>query len=112
MRYVLADNVVALMDRKFGDRENKPGALAKAAGLSLSTVQRTISAESGASVDTIESLALALDVFPYQLLLPELDVQSSPSSRLAQLPPSVDFTRPSTASGASTRLLTERPKTG
>lgn len=73
MRSVLADNVRALMEREFAACDNKPMALAKRAQLSLSTVQRLLSCETGASVDTIEAVSLALGVSPYQMLLPELD---------------------------------------
>lgn len=76
MRGVLAANVMALMTQEFSERDNKPLALAKAAGLSLSSVQRTLSGETGASIDTIERIALALGVSPYQLILPELDVEN------------------------------------
>lgn len=64
MRDILAINVKALMEREFVDEPNMPKALAKRAGLSLSSVQRTLSAETGASVDTIEALGLALPAAP------------------------------------------------
>lgn len=74
MRAVLAENVRALMEREFQEVDNKVLALAKRAGLSLSSVQRTLAGDTGASIDTIERLSVALGVSPYQLLLPELDV--------------------------------------
>lgn len=76
MRAVLAANIAALMEHKFQGADNKPMKLAKSAGCSLSTVQRAISMEAGASIDTIEQLALALDVSPYQLIIPSLDIQN------------------------------------
>ena len=72
MRDILAINVKSLMDREFAESSSRPVALAKRAGLSLSTVQRLLSAETGATIDSIESVALALGVSPYQLLIPEL----------------------------------------
>lgn len=45
---------------------------AKAAGVSLSTVQRILKEESGATLDNIEALAAAFDLSAYQLLIPEL----------------------------------------
>lgn len=76
MRAVLASNLAALMAREFAANDNKPMALSKAASLSLSSVQRTLTGEVGASIDTIERLALALGVSPYQLILPELDIEN------------------------------------
>ena len=52
MRDVLANNINALMARVYVESDNKPRALAHDAGLSLSTVQRTISCECDASIDT------------------------------------------------------------
>lgn len=49
-------------------------ALAKDAGVSLSTIQRVLSKESGASLDNIEAIAAAFDVSVYQLLIPSLDI--------------------------------------
>ena len=73
MRTVLSDNLSALMEREFQGMDNRPLALAKRADISLSSVQRALSGETGATIDTIERLALALNVSPYQLLLPELN---------------------------------------
>jgi hypothetical protein len=76
MRHVLARNVRKLMEHHFSESSNRPKSLAKAAGLSLSTVQRMIAAENGASLDNIESVALALQVSPYQLLIAVLDIKN------------------------------------
>ena len=76
MRDVLAANVRALMDREFKDSDNRPMALHLKSGVSLSTVQRTLDASTGASIDTIESLSLALGVSPYQLILPDLNIEN------------------------------------
>lgn len=76
MRQVLGRNVKALMNRHYSEHANKPKALAKAAGVSLSTVQRIIAAEIGASLDNIEAIALALDASTYQLLIPALDAKN------------------------------------
>lgn len=72
-RRILADNVLKLMQKQYPNAGNKPGALAKSAGLSLSTVQRVLAQDQGASIDIIEALAEAFDVSVYQLLLPALD---------------------------------------
>jgi transcriptional regulator with XRE-family HTH domain len=76
MRQVLARNVRKLMEHHYADNPNRPKALAKDAGVSLSTVQRILAAENGASLDNIESVALALQVSSYQLLIPVLDTKN------------------------------------
>ena len=75
-RHVLADNVRKLLGSKYPTIENKNGALAKDAGISLSSVQRVLQAETGPSLDNVELLAIAFDVQVYQLLLPNLDVEN------------------------------------
>lgn len=74
MRHIVADNVLGMMNARYAESRNKPGALAKDAGLSLSTVQRILGAMSGSSVDNLEAVASALDLSLYQLLIPALDV--------------------------------------
>jgi transcriptional regulator with XRE-family HTH domain len=76
MRVVLANNVNALMELRFRTSPNKPLALAKRAGISLSSVQRVLNQQAGASIDTIEALAAAFDLSGYQLLIPELHIQA------------------------------------
>lgn len=73
MRYVLARNIEKLIEQHLGEAGDKPLALAKASGLSKSTVQRILARETGASLDNIEALAEAFDVSVYQLMLPALD---------------------------------------
>jgi DNA-binding Xre family transcriptional regulator len=73
LRELVARTVILLRDRKYRalptvtDR-NK--ALAKDADVSLSTIQRIVDAQAGASVDTLDSLAKALEVRPQDLLTP------------------------------------------
>ena len=69
LRKTLAANVRARMEARYKDRGDKPKALAEAAGVTLSTVQRVINAEIGATLDTVDMLAKALRCEPYQLLL-------------------------------------------
>lgn len=76
MREVLAQNVRQLIDHHYKDSENRPKALANDTGLSLSSVQRVLSAEAGASIDTIEVIANAFDLSTYHLVLPNLDAQN------------------------------------
>lgn len=59
-RAVVADNVQGLMDSLYAGNPNKVKALAIDSGLSLSTVQRILNKEVGASVDNLESLAKSL----------------------------------------------------
>lgn len=72
MRQVLAANVRLLMLQRYRDSQNKPKALAKDAGVSLSTVQRILAGANGTNLDNIEVVALALQVSSYQLLIPAL----------------------------------------
>src|SRR5688572_23412544 len=73
MREVLAQNISKLMQHHYRDTPNKPLRLAKEAGVSLSTVQRLINKETGASLDNIEAIASAFQLSSYQLMLPALD---------------------------------------
>ena len=73
MRAVLADNVQRLMLLHYAQNSNRPKALSVDAGVSLSTVQRILARDVGASLDNIEAMATAFDVSVYQLLIPELD---------------------------------------
>ena len=75
MRRVVARNISGLAFLKYYGRDNIPLELAKDAGVSKSTVQRIMAASVGPSVDAVESLARALDVQPYQLLLHNLDLR-------------------------------------
>lgn len=70
IRKVLARNVVELMKQRYRDNPNRPLALAKDARLALSSVQRTIGAKTGASVDTLEALARVFRAQPFELLIP------------------------------------------
>ncbi len=70
MREVLAQNVNRLMDQRYKESSNRPLALSKDAGVSLSTVQRTLSREAGASIDTVELFARVFGLPAFQLLVP------------------------------------------
>lgn len=70
MREVLAQNINRLMDQRYKESSNRPMALAKDAGVSLSSVQRTLSRETGASIDTVESFSKVFGLSTYQLLMP------------------------------------------
>lgn len=76
MRDILAINVLALMKKEFPEEPNKVRALSQKADISFSSVQRLLRGETGATIDTIESVSLALNVSPYQLLIPELDIEN------------------------------------
>lgn len=76
MRSVLAENVELLMNKHFEIKSNKPKSLAEEAKVSLSTVQRIIAAEVGASLDNIEAIAGAFGLSAYQLLIPNLNIDN------------------------------------
>lgn len=78
-RAVLARNVKALMEFHFAESSNKPLAVARATGtggLSKSTVQRILAGTIGVNLETLDLIATALNVLPYQLLLPRLDARN------------------------------------
>jgi hypothetical protein len=70
MREVLAQNINRLMEQRYQSSSNRPLALSKDAGVSLSSVQRTLSRETGASIDTVEAFARVFGLSAYQLLMP------------------------------------------
>lgn len=72
-RLVFRDNVETLMRYRFRDEDNQPLALAKAAGVTLSSVQRVLSGNTNTKVDTVSKLADAFGLSVYQMFLPELD---------------------------------------
>jgi methylphosphotriester-DNA--protein-cysteine methyltransferase len=76
MRAVLAENLRRLMDQHYKESRNRPKALAQDAGVSLSTVQRILSATVGATIDNIEAIAAVFHLSTYQLLLPSLSVMN------------------------------------
>ena len=72
-RRLLADNAEQLRDQRFSSVGDKNSALAKAAGHSLSTIQRVVDpgkSDTGVSIDILANVAAALSVLPCQLLLP------------------------------------------
>ena len=73
MRAVLAENLLALLDRRYAGEANltaRQRALSRDAGLSLSTIQRIAGQEVGASIDSLESIAKVFRVAPAALLTP------------------------------------------
>lgn len=76
MREVVAQNVRALIAHHYKDADNKPKRLAEDARISLSSAQRVLSAEVGASIDTLEAIANVFEISVYQLVLPNLDVDN------------------------------------
>lgn len=76
MRAVVAQNLDALIAKHYPPPGDANRALAKAAGCSLSTIQRARGQVSGASIDTLEAIAGCFNLSAYQLLLPDLDVDN------------------------------------
>jgi DNA-binding Xre family transcriptional regulator len=68
LRKILAANVRRRMDERYKERGDRPKALAEAAGVTLSTVQRIIKHEIGATIDTVDMIAKALRCEPDELL--------------------------------------------
>lgn len=82
IRKIVAQNVRALMDKKYAAERNRPGKLSQDAKVSLSTIQRLLSEDVGASIDTIESVARILKVPPFQLLMPSEEMQRAISAQV------------------------------
>ncbi len=78
MRAVFAGNTNRLMARYYRNAANQPKALAKDAGVSLSTVQRILDGKTGATLDNIEAIAGAFRLSAYQLLVPNIDPADPP----------------------------------
>lgn len=77
MQKVIADNLKALMDAgRHGLKTQQ--AVAKAAReagypIDQKSVSRVLRAENAPQVDTVQAIAAAYDIEPYQLLIPGLD---------------------------------------
>jgi len=69
---ILAENIQALMDANKMELGSQPK-LAKAAKLDQTTVGRVLAAKHKVQIDTLEALAAAFGVEPYQLLVPGLN---------------------------------------
>lgn len=73
LRELVARTVVLLRDRQYRtlpDVTERNRALAKDASVSFSTIQRIADAKVGATVDTLDALARALECRPQDLLTP------------------------------------------
>lgn len=68
-RRIFSENVRRLMEVHFRESPNKPKALALAAGVTLSTIQRALSEENAQTLDTVEAIALAFKLQPHQMLV-------------------------------------------
>jgi transcriptional regulator with XRE-family HTH domain len=68
VRKTFAKHVRELLDVRFKDDPNKPKSLSKAAGISLSSVQRALSGDTAPTLDTVEAIASALRVEPHRLI--------------------------------------------
>ena len=73
LRYVLSSNVMAALPIVYSaipDLTARQRALARSAHTSLSTIQRICDGKVGASLDTVEFIARALDTTVTELLTP------------------------------------------
>lgn len=78
-RVVVGANVRRLLDHHYSHLPNitqRQRALAKDCKVGFGTIQRICKGEVGASLDNLESIAIALQVQLYQLTLPALDVKN------------------------------------
>jgi hypothetical protein len=73
-RRLFANNLRRLMEVHYSESANKPKALALAAGVTLSTIQRSLSAENAQTLDTVEAISKAFGLRPHELLLEKLAI--------------------------------------
>lgn len=73
---IFAESVKAMMGIKYESSSNKPKALAKDAGISLSSVQRAISGETAPNLDTVEAIVNALGSTPATMLQHDLSLHA------------------------------------
>jgi transcriptional regulator with XRE-family HTH domain len=81
MRIVLGDNLSRLVDHHYRSLDNRTArlrALFKDSGVTVSSAQRIIDGETGATLDTLEQLALAFGVSVYQMVAPDIDPSNPP----------------------------------
>lgn len=82
LRKVIARNVLLRADALYGEKPNIPEAIVEASHpskrerLARSLVQNIMAGKTGTSVDNLEKLARALELLPYQLLIPSLDAHN------------------------------------
>lgn len=74
VRAVVAANIESRMELRYAESTNKPMDLAEDAHISLSTVQRILGRQLGASIDTLGLIANALDCSVLELLIPTNDI--------------------------------------
>lgn len=77
LRKTIGDNVRGLAAVRFRREGNIPQHLASLMGTSRSTVERIMAGDGiGTTIDTLDRVAAALRVQPYQLLIDKLDLQN------------------------------------
>lgn len=77
-RHDVARNVNALVDHRWPNSTNRPKDLAAHLSVSLSQAQRILSGAHGFTLETIETVARAFNLAPWQLLVPGLDPKIPP----------------------------------
>lgn len=78
-RVVVGANVGRLLDYHYRHLPNvtqRQRQLAKDSGVGFGTIQRIMKQKVGASLDNLESIANAMQIQMYQLMLPSLDVKN------------------------------------
>ena len=76
---VVAENLIRLMDS--GSGPDTVAALAAAARVGGGTIQRIKSADVSCGIDTLQAIASAYDLEPWQLLVPAIDPKNPPALR-------------------------------
>lgn len=69
LRSILAENVRRRMEARYPGLRNQERKLAVEADVALSTLQRLLASESGATVDTISAIAKVFHTAPYKFLI-------------------------------------------
>lgn len=72
LRTQVASNLDRLMKAHADIHLDTPGKLAAKVGIGRNTVKRALDAESGCTLETLEAIAKAFPVEPWQLLVPNM----------------------------------------
>lgn len=76
LRALLANNVRLLLVNKYGDVAERTWA--EKSGIAQGTLGRALNSGSGVTLETLEAIAMALDLAPYQLLIDIQDAKDPP----------------------------------
>ncbi len=83
-RRILADNITRMISRDGGPVRGKVSKWAKDNGLQQKQIDRLIKKEVSATVDTLDEIAAAIGCQPWQLLVPNMQIDQLPMLVMGQ----------------------------